>query len=560
MAQNLMVCQFCETSNETKYKCVNCDLILCEGCKIKIHTKIKKTEVHQVLDLKEFSNLGASETIRHLDLKDIQCLIHNAEHCIIYCEDCKVLLCAICLLESHRTHNLTKITEVYHKKVKELQELDSKLCEELSFYVDLEKEMKQIKSVENDQYTDIKQRILKKESELKENITKQRENLITKLDKLWKPRQEEMSRQLKDAKEKYEALARNKAQIEETFQSHNATVIFTASGKLDNDLPTRPANIISEQKLIFSETRNLDDNKEIFGSTLTIPEFRIAGTFTSDTEDGIYKIKTFENNAKVLSLTNKTTIKSFKLKDSKCITTSIAKNNKVNIIDMTKTPDNKLLFTVAASEIRCLSTFKGDSKIVTLTSISPLIARGIHATDINILVGFREHGSNFPLQNESRRGILVYDYNCRHMRTYEYDTNNQRLFTLPDTISTNINEDICVIDHVNATWEGRVVVLGLYGNLKWTYKGQPSINSEFNFAPIDLITTKEGLILVSDRNSNAVHMLSMEGLLITSLNKNHGIEKPLALNIDQKCQLQIGCSGKGAKDGLGKLYTVDVSF
>ncbi|XP_063411189.1 uncharacterized protein LOC134694124, partial [Mytilus trossulus] len=538
-----------------------CDLILCEGCKIKIHTKILKNEVHQVLDLKEFSNLGASETIRHLDLKDIQCSIHNAEECIIYCEDCKVLLCAICLLESHRNHNLTKIKEVYHKKVKELQELDSKLCEELLFYTDLEKELIQISSVENDQYTDIKQRILKKESELKENITKQRENLITKLDKLWKPREGEISRQLKDAKEKYDALARTSAQIEETFQSHNATAIFTASGKLNNDLPSRPVNTsISEQKLIFSETRNLDYNKEVFGSTLTIPECKIAGRFTSDTKDSIYKIQTFENNTNILSSTNKITIKSFELKDAKCITTSIAKDKEVTIIDMTKTSDDKLLFTVAAPEIRCLSTFKGDSKIETFTSIWPLIARGIHATDINILVGFREHGSNFPLQNESRRGILVYDYNCRHMRTYEYDTNNQRLFTLPDTISTNINEDICVIDHVNTMWEGRVVVIGLYGNLKWTYKGQPSINSEFNFAPIDLITTKEGLILVSDRNSNAVHMLSMEGCLVTSLNKNHGIEKPLALNIDQKGQLQIGCSSKGAKDGLSKLYTVDVSF
>ncbi|CAC5410082.1 TRIM71 [Mytilus coruscus] len=307
MAQNLMVCQFCETSNETKYKCANCDLILCEGCKIKIHTKIKKTEVHQVLDLKEFSNLSASETIRHLDLKDIQCSIHNAEHCIIYCEDCKLLLCAVCLLESHRTHNLTKIDEMYHRKVKELQELDSKLCEELPFYADLEKELKQIKS----------------ESEIKEIITKQRENIITELDRLWVPREEEISRQLKDTAEYCDALKRNKAQNEETFQSHNATAIFTASGKLDKDLPTRPANTISKQKILFSETRIPEDTKEVFGSVLTDPKCKITGSFTLNTEDSIYKIKTFENNTNILSLTKKSTIKSFELKHSKCNTTSI---------------------------------------------------------------------------------------------------------------------------------------------------------------------------------------------------------------------------------------------
>ncbi|XP_071150773.1 uncharacterized protein [Mytilus edulis] len=559
MAQNLMVCQFCETSNEPKYKCVNCDLILCEGCKIKIHTKIKKTEVHQVLDLKEFSNLGASETIRHLDLKDIQCLIHNDEQCFIYCEDCKVLLCAVCLLESHRTHNLTKIAEVYQRKVKELQEFDDKIQQELPFYADLEKELKQIKSVENDQYDEIKKRILKKESELKEIITKQRENLITELDKLWKPREEEMSRQLKETAEKSDALTRNKAKIEETFQSHNALAVFTASGKLDNDLPTRPENTISEQITVFLETKIIDDNKEAFGSILTIPVFKVAETFTS--EGSIWKIETFEDNSNILCLFGESKIKSFRLKNSKCETTSIAVVDKVTIVDMTKAKDNTLLFTVlASSEIKCLPTFTPDSKVETFTSISPLYARGIHATLKNIFIGFRDNGVLFPLQNESRRGILVYDYNCRHMRTYEYDTNNQRLFSLPGVITSNINEDICVIDSKNnKPWEGRVVVLGKYGNLKWTYKGHHSINSKNNFIPQDLVTTSKGLILVSDTNSNAVHMLSMEGCLVTSLNESQGIEKPLCLNINQDGQLQIGCSSFG-KDKLSKLHTVDISL
>ncbi|XP_071149148.1 uncharacterized protein [Mytilus edulis] len=561
MAQNLMVCQFCETSNEPKYKCVNCDLILCEGCKIKIHTKIKKTEVHQVLDLKEFSNLGASETIRHLDLKDIQCSIHNTEQCIIYCEDCKVLLCAVCLLESHQAHTLAKIAEVYHKKVKELQELENKIHQELPFYADLEKELKKIKTVENDQYNEIKQRILKKESELKENITKQRENLITELDKLWKPREEEMSRQLKDTAVKSDALRRNKAQIEETFQSHNATAIFTASGKLNNDLPTRPVNTISEQKILFSETRNLENTKEVFGSVLIGPECKITGSFTLDTEDDVYRIQTLENKTNILCLYNKSTIKSFELKDSKCITTSIANDTEVDVLDMTKAKDNKLLLTiVGSSEIKCLSSFTPNSKIETFTSISPLNAKGIHATNKIILIGFKDAGAYFPLQEESRRGILVYDYNCRHIRTYEYDTNNQRLFTSPDAITTNINEDICVIDNTNNyPLEGRVVVLGKYGNLKWTYNGHPSINSKNNFNPYDIVTTSKGLILVSDRNSNAVHMLSMEGFLVTCLNESHGIEKPMCLNIDQKGQLQIGCSGRGTKSGLCKILIVDMS-
>ncbi|CAG2229631.1 unnamed protein product [Mytilus edulis] len=290
--------------------------------------------------------------------------------------------------------------EWYRLKVKELQELDDKIHQELPFYTDLEKELKQTKSVENDQYNEIKQRILKKESELKEIITKQRENLITELDKLWKPREEEMSRQLKDTAEKCDALTRNKSQIEETFQSHNALAVFTASGKLNNDLPTRPVNAISEQKLVFSEKKIIDDNKEAFGSILTIPVFKVTETFTS--EESIWKIETFADNSNILCLYGESTIKSFKLKNSKCETTSVAGVDKVNIVDMTKAKDNTLLFTVVtSSEIKCLSTFTPDSKIETFTSISPLYARGIHATNKNILIGFKDNGCLVTCLNES---------------------------------------------------------------------------------------------------------------------------------------------------------------
>ncbi|CAG2244811.1 unnamed protein product [Mytilus edulis] len=231
---------------------------------------------------------------------------------------------------------------------------------------------------------------------------------LKELDKLWKPREEEMSRQLKDTAEKCDALTRNKSKIEETFQSHNALAVFTASGKLNNDLPTRPVNTISEQKLVFSEKKIIDDNKEAFGSILTIPVFKVTETFTS--EGNIWKMETFADNSNILCFTGESTIKSFKLKNSKCETTSVAGVDKVNIVDMTKAKDNKLFFTIfRSSEIKCLSTFTPDSKIETFTSISPLYARGIHATLKNILIGFRDNGhpNNVPLKFKKDTPFLI---------------------------------------------------------------------------------------------------------------------------------------------------------
>jgi hypothetical protein len=48
----------------------------------------------------------------------------------------------------------------------------------------------------------------------------------------------------------------------------------------------------------------------------------------------------------------------------------------------------------------------------------------------------------------NRRGIMVFDYNCKHVRTIEFDAVNHRLFSNPDEMTTNINGDICVIDRM----------------------------------------------------------------------------------------------------------------
>lgn len=59
MAQNMSICNFCELSNNIKWKCINCDLILCEECKTIKHPKFKGSECHIVI---EFNLLGTKES------------------------------------------------------------------------------------------------------------------------------------------------------------------------------------------------------------------------------------------------------------------------------------------------------------------------------------------------------------------------------------------------------------------------------------------------------------------------------------------------------------------
>lgn len=46
-------CQLCERDPKVKWKCVDCDLLMCSNCKAKVHSKFKADKEHQILDLKE---------------------------------------------------------------------------------------------------------------------------------------------------------------------------------------------------------------------------------------------------------------------------------------------------------------------------------------------------------------------------------------------------------------------------------------------------------------------------------------------------------------------------
>ncbi|XP_063404742.1 uncharacterized protein LOC134688200 [Mytilus trossulus] len=51
-------CQLCEGDPKVKWKCLDCDLLMCSKCKDKIHSKFKSEKVHRIIDIKEVGQLG----------------------------------------------------------------------------------------------------------------------------------------------------------------------------------------------------------------------------------------------------------------------------------------------------------------------------------------------------------------------------------------------------------------------------------------------------------------------------------------------------------------------
>jgi hypothetical protein len=108
--------------------------------------------------------------------------------------------------------------------------------------------------------------------------------------------------------------------------------------------------------------------------------------------------------------------------------------------------------------------------------VSPLITTGIHVTNNNdIILGVMEEDT-FKLTDTSCRKIIVIGENKKEKQSYQYNKRQQRLFTIPFRIK-DVNSDIVVIDRASDD-DGRVVVLGKEGDVKWFYQGHPQINTE----------------------------------------------------------------------------------
>lgn len=163
-----------------------------------------------------------------------------------------------------------------------------------------------------------------------------------------------------------------------------------------------------------------------------------------------------------------------------------------------------------------------------------------------------DKGTPLPLTDDSRRGVMILDMKGTFMRMVEYDVDNKRLFSVPAVIKSNINGDICVVDTTHFFYEGRVVVLGVWGNLKWIYTGHPYINSNTTFTPSDIATTTTGFVLVTDFKNDTIHVLSINGDFVTHFSEKDVVARPLSLYIDNEDKVLIGCSG--SDEGLAKLH------
>ncbi|CAC5425987.1 unnamed protein product [Mytilus coruscus] len=155
-------CGLCETDRPIKWKCLDCDLLLCNHCKEKVHLRVKTARDHRIVDLKE---IGLYKEI--LDFANIPCLDHAGQYTCLYCKKCDTLVCPTCVSKVHKKHDLTEIQEGYNMKIDKLKKGQSKFQRERKEIVSRKEQLNQLLSAENSKYNQVKQDVLKHEKSVK---------------------------------------------------------------------------------------------------------------------------------------------------------------------------------------------------------------------------------------------------------------------------------------------------------------------------------------------------------------------------------------------------------
>ncbi|KAK3102029.1 hypothetical protein FSP39_008214 [Pinctada imbricata] len=105
------------------------------------------------------------------------------------------------------------------------------------------------------------------------------------------------------------------------------------------------------------------------------------------------------------------------------------------------------------------------------------------------------------------------------LHTYEFrEDGKTRLFTLPVRKTENKNSDVCIINRYSDDG-GELIVLLKDGRVKFTYCGA-DLKGE-NFLPYDVECDTKCHIMLTEKHSRAIHVLSAEGMLLQTLYKSN---------------------------------------
>ncbi|VDH93701.1 Hypothetical predicted protein [Mytilus galloprovincialis] len=129
-AQSPLSCQLCDNPNVIKWKCKDCELLMCDICKERIHPRFKLSETHSIISIKDVGKEGIDVSVQFESLQVSQPVLSSlvstytstfASFCKIQYSSNDTLYCSYHTKESGYKFFVIRFLK---ESIKVLQELD----------------------------------------------------------------------------------------------------------------------------------------------------------------------------------------------------------------------------------------------------------------------------------------------------------------------------------------------------------------------------------------------------------------------------------------------------
>jgi len=96
-----------DEKNEATSYCLDCQEYFCDIC-TNAHQTMKISKNHQLIQIDEMKNENQIKSIRNSN-PQLYCQIHENEEIKLFCEDCKLSICSLCV-DNHPSHKISTLS------------------------------------------------------------------------------------------------------------------------------------------------------------------------------------------------------------------------------------------------------------------------------------------------------------------------------------------------------------------------------------------------------------------------------------------------------------------
>lgn len=546
-----IACQICENDTKIKWKCLDCNHLMCQNCKDKIHPKFANN--HTVIDIKE---VGLHTKEKKLDFKNIQCKQHIRHECCLFCKNCDHLVCPTCVSKDHNKHDLVEIKEGYEMKVERLKKGLSKFEKDKKLLTEEMGELDGKIISENSKFVEVNQNILTQEAGAIETVKQNAKELMNELDQSSKMIQQTLKQAVDKNELKRRQVNENITTVKSIIDTVDVSMLFQEVEKVEKSIN----DVVSLTKLNYTAlpifvpgdiTLNTV-GKLMIESTEEKKVEKLTLSICQQYSTSISHVQTMSSGCNgCLWISSVTSAQLLKVKPMESNLKVEASFN-MEVYDMAVTSTNDLLLCLKGPRLKLIKGYTGqliDSAYCVDPSLQPT---AVHLTiDDKIIVGAWS-GPN------GKKVVIVMKKNGDHETVHKNDGNNKPIFRYPRSITTTYNGNIFVADCERRDDKGIIFVLGPGGDVINTYVGQPEIQRRKKLFRSDNIkTSSSNKVIVADMDNEILHILDELGNLIAYYNTD-GIPYPCSLVFAKTGHLYIGCSTPNTSSNNGKLYSVNI--